>query len=1014
MKHYKVGSVFLEEFSKNPSSKNTTPNENVYKYAKDRKPIITPILHAKTNHGSHNDSDHDDEPGQQYILIPNKYHILVMSMEHGQTVCKLVPLAEKGKGTKGPTRPKYIQSATILKQSYDDNESTSDNKEEWVLIAGLFDGTMQEWKLSSIPTHTGKGDIKANRSFSLPPAKFNKPTFSHVTSPVGADSGLLYALVKVWNAKGDKFHNDFVRISLPKMKQDYNNNKVQELSLEKNLTILATFQKNSHGNSAVESDLRENTKKIAMKPIPFSLLSVSCERKGTMVNYVVITSSKSLTIYYENNQFNLSNKIDDSFVHVSFEETKSEICSAAVAPNGEDIALGYVDGKIDILVSVLSKSAAFIDDLSSIKTHPKDSLLRRTFHWHSLPVKTLSYLSLPGSRASPNLLSGGEEAVLVTWNVERELNQPTYTLPRIAKGCITHIATNKFPLTSSSSSSSTGMDIVVRCMDNTLQLVQGHNHAVRWKVQGLATPNNEFVDAVYHKRQVPTPVLQIDPRTQTPVITRMAGAPGFIHWFDLNSNQVVGELEVAPYNRISRKEAHHNAYPRPMITNFVMSNSGVDLITVDTMLTENNSMGKGIKVKSFVGGGNDLTTEMSLVTNIKFWNFSRKMEKETSKSQTKAGMPYELISAMPNPHGAAGEIDAIAISPLGSRACSLSYDEGTFHLWGKGKSVNVEKNSLSPLLPSWKRLCKITIPSGYSNSAKEIHHKDGNSRVSFSSDGSVLIIALGRHVTIWDHSNATLLNTIQTQDYLCHVQFVRSPLDMILTIGQSSVAVVAPFGSGYLGNDSWSYNLPADSKINGQKIKVSLVTAIMSRKELAVALQVSKTSQNKAAEGTKIIIVDMVTGKAKTGKDGEIVHWYINAKVSCLCDISQAQTSWASKDAVLLVLTESNEMIILEEPKGPSLSGLERIEKSNFYRIGNKDTSVLSTSNAPTIHTKNKRKSASVQTDLITATQEESVGKGYLLYDSAATSVSTAQLPALSSNFAQSFLSRSLKKFKRN
>ena len=80
-----------------------------------------------------------------------------MSMEHGQTVCKLVPLTTKfSKG--GVPRPKYIQSAAILKQSFDEKRNKgatiADGKEEWVLIAGMFDGTLQEWKLSSIPTHT--------------------------------------------------------------------------------------------------------------------------------------------------------------------------------------------------------------------------------------------------------------------------------------------------------------------------------------------------------------------------------------------------------------------------------------------------------------------------------------------------------------------------------------------------------------------------------------------------------------------------------------------------------------------------------------------------------------------------------------------------------------------------------------------------------------------------------------------------------------------------------------------
>ena len=40
------------------------------------------------------------------------------------------------------------------------------------------------------------------------------------------------------------------------------------------------------------------------------------------------------------------------------------------------------------------------------------------------------------------------------------------------------------------------MDIVVKSLDETLQLIQGHNHAIRWKVQGLACALNECVPPV--------------------------------------------------------------------------------------------------------------------------------------------------------------------------------------------------------------------------------------------------------------------------------------------------------------------------------------------------------------------------------------------------------------------------------------------------------------------------------------------------------------------------------------
>ena len=121
--------------------------------------------------------------------------------------------------------------------------------------------------------------------------------------------------------------------------------------------------------------------------------------------------------------------------------------------------------------------------------HPKNKVLRRKLHCQSLPVETLCYQGVHKSPAAPSLLSGGEEPVLVTWNIGRGHNRPTYTLPRISKGCLTHISSyDRF-----SSNEDTGsLDVIIRSMDTTLQLIHGHRHAVKWKIQGVASAMNEW------------------------------------------------------------------------------------------------------------------------------------------------------------------------------------------------------------------------------------------------------------------------------------------------------------------------------------------------------------------------------------------------------------------------------------------------------------------------------------------------------------------------------------------
>lgn len=1009
----KVGTSFLDDHPINSLKSKKSHQHYVYNYARDRKPIITPVLKA----------NHKDEEGQQFLLIPNKDHILVLSMEHGQTVCKLVPYHDNKEGVNdySNSNSRTIETASIVKHKCD-VEGGSHDGVEWVIMAGFSDGVLQEWVLSSVTLSSSKSStILPHRTFKLPD-EFSNTGISHISSPVGGEDGLLYALVKN-NSPEDKKECHFMRINVPgRTGEDVDGKNLIQLN---DFSLLATFSKQlgSHTeiNGCNDDETTIQSNRFSVQTLPFALMSVSCERKGATVNYVAIVDNRSLTIYYENTFSSQSRTNIDRFVRYTQLHGQGGICAAAMAPNGEDMAFGYNDGKIDIFVSILSQTSSYIDDLSSSKEHPGQNLLKRTIHWHALPVKTLCYLGMPGSRAAPNLLSGGEESVLVTWNIERGLNRPTYTLPRLSKGCMTHIATNAYPM--STSSGTNNMDIVVRCMDNTLQLIQGHNHAIRWKIQGLACPNNECVEAVAPGKQIPSVLLQVDPKSGTPIMTRLAGAPGFIHWYDLTSNQVVGELEVAPYNRISRKEAHHNAYPRPTVTNFVISSSGNDLITVDTMLTENTFVGKACEAKAFVKGGDDLSEKMSLVINIKFWTWSREMEKRKIGDQQSKEMPYELISAMPNPHGhVTGEIDGLAISPLGNRACSISHEEGTFHIWGKGKTVNSERNELSPILPSWKRLCKITIPAGYSNLPNYECGQDKNSTVTFSSDGSVLAIAFGQNVTVWDHSNATLLNTIRAPDYLCDIKFVRSPLDMMLAVGKSSVSIVAPFSGGYLGNDCWSYKLPEKTIVENKQIELGLVTPLVARKELAVAIKQTEKKGKINLISTKIVLIDIMTGQSKKRKDGSLCNWHLEGNVQSLCDISQSQSSWASEDAVLLVLTENSEMFVLDPNSNnhDNANPIERIsERGCFSHTHNNTSSALSSTDAPKIQmmSSRKRRSDKIELSVVRSPQRSdeisTVGKGSLVFDSSeSTSISTSQLPALTGNFTQSFIARKFRKVK--
>lgn len=963
MKVTRIAGPFLD----GKGSKDFNKHHNVYETAKDRKPIITPFISANNS-----------SEGQQYVLVPGKDCIQVLSYEHGQKVCDLVPNVGVDDAV--------LNTAMILKM----NKGSSSNEEEngdanamevdtnifeYTLVAGFSNGSILEWNLSSIPYAKNTGNIPSRRNFTLDRLG---GSVTHLTSPTGNGSLKVYAIVQ--SEEGES-GSALVKFLVPVCDEV---GEIPPISTEQALLI------SSKGVEQKKTEEEVNT--VVLKSQPFALLSSTAEKeRGKMDHFVTVVNTNCVVTYHENT---------DSFVSLPSNQTDTHICSAALSPNGEDIALGFENGKIDILTSVLTQISDYLVSADKSKKDPSCAIVSRTVHWHSLPVKTLAYLGSQGSRATPTLLSGGEEGVLVTWSIDRGLNRPSHTLARIARGCITHVAT---------SSTSGSTDIIIRSMDGTISLIHGHNHSTRWRVQGLALALNECVVPVgpifEHESN---PIINIDPRSNVPVLTRLNGAPGYMHWFDPKANQVIGELAVADYNRISRKERNHKSYPRPTVSLMAMSSTGNDIVTIERMLSENNGVGHSCKVDSYISeSGNDLTETMSYVTQIKFWTWSREMEKNANKERS--GMPYELIAAMPAPHGLTnGSVDALDISPDGTKACTLSLAENEFHIWTKGRSVTYTPGSsvLSAAVPSWKRLCRIGIPSGYVTGKEEGH---AQKPITFSSDGSVLAIAFGHHITLWDHAAATMLNTIQAPEEIDSISFIKAPTDMILVVGKSSISVLPPFGNAYLGNGAWSYVLP-ESNESKTKISLSNVTCIASRKEIAVAFNERANAQ----DSTKIILVDLMTGQAKRDDEGAIFEWRIRTKLISMTDISQIQSNWASDSAVLLGITEDQEILIFETDS----SEPEPIEQSEargcFANIENTAIDALSSVSAPKLAS-NKRQKTEQGGNGESKRKTPDPMAGSLLFgfdpeDSEATHVPTALLPALSGSLTRSFMVRNVRK----
>ena len=261
-----------------------------------------------------------------------------------------------------------------------------------------------------------------------------------------------------------------------------------------------------------------------------------------------------------------------------YSNDQTSFSSMATSPNTKDLALGRANGHIEILDNVFENVANYLNRLGSAteandegSNHPDVVTVRRTMHWHAHPVRALEFLTAyshrnrgggtnsntPSSEATTttsfanpmSLISGGEESVLVTWQLDRNYHKPSNFVARVGQGGIVHTVYCQYT-----------SRVIVFCADNSIQCYNGSNYEREWVEQGLASmalhPDDEEEDGRAKKdnddddddvrRPKRGPIIMLnDPITNYPMITNLPGSPGNIHWYDTKSASVAGTLEVS-------------------------------------------------------------------------------------------------------------------------------------------------------------------------------------------------------------------------------------------------------------------------------------------------------------------------------------------------------------------------------------------------------------------------------------------------------------------------------------
>jgi len=587
----------------------------------------------------------------------------------------------------------------------------------------------------------------------------------------------------------------------------------------------------------------------------------------------------------------------------------------------------------------------------------------------------------------PLLYSGGDESVLVTWQISQGRDRPVDVHPRLAMGGIIHLSS------SDRCDGNPASGILVYCEDNTLQLLESHNKGCIWKVQGLACGKTASKDVP------PSGVsLQIDPRADGQknsqvVVTGLEQAPGYIHWFDPKRERLASSLEVVPFNRISRKEPEECPLPKPTITGHVFSKNGGDLITIDESQTEN----------VYVGAREQQNThdEYGTVSTIRFWSWNN-----SSSTRGEVAPPYNQIASMTYPHGPKSRISTIGMSKDGSIACTVSYNEKAFRVWQKDETPDRIKGTSRDESISWACGYKVKIPAGFSNCPTK---KYG---VTFSDDNSLLAIAFGKVGTIWDIDGARLLTTFdhsQGNSEIELLQFVSPGLhqDLLLTQSNASVSIrslYGPYGSSR-NFHGWSWSVPHGTKDS----TITAAEYIESYECIIIAVYSPTHNQS------RVVLIDITTGKEKSSLSFiEEVDGFISAL--CAVEKKRVESNWDKNSVVnskttkttfsFYALTSVGDLMFFTADKTKCKSTITTLAEQNRHFVSAGPRLDISSSE----HDRRKRQRTYDQfsEDLVKTKKLALDIFGFGASNDTDGNPSTTELPSLSTNFVKTLVGRNL------
>ena len=528
-------------------------------------PIITPPLATQTA------AAEVAADAQQYLLVPNSQRIIVRSAHHGKRVCTLVPEGDQSINAVTlvwlPLREAEAGSKDDDSEGDgdDDDDDDEEGNGEWVVVAGCSDGTLQEWSIAKVST-TSNEQVDPRRVFQLICSKTSSVTMIHLSSPTVSNAALasslswmnqgggapLYGLINGTGKKSKKDSTWVVSCLIPPFDENNRDNQTKRSIVLKRLVSTKAVKSTTSREEKERLQkshvcLKKGDSIFGLKAMyrPSPSTGSAVDRMDYIVEedgsngvsqgdlFLVICASRGFVIYHECIKSPPSSKHEDGGI-VHFElpmkssyqsKEQSAFSSIAVSPDAKNLALGRASGHIEILDDIFDNVVKFLEtrnnsqDDDGHQQHPETVTVRKSVHWHANPVRALAFLADSGQHkgTSGSVISGGEESVLVTWQLDRDFHRPSHFVSRVGQGGILHTLCCMH----------TGK-IVVFCSDNSVQCFHGANYDRLWTEQGIASMllHEEGIikeNEKQHNAKKGSILMLKDPITGHPILANLPG-----------------------------------------------------------------------------------------------------------------------------------------------------------------------------------------------------------------------------------------------------------------------------------------------------------------------------------------------------------------------------------------------------------------------------------------------------------------------------------------------------------